>query len=497
MKTRIFIISCLFLLVLKTIDWLLLDKLFFKIPNQMEWDTSPWYNFLDHRKKIGFQPEENGVIVIGSSIALYSVLPSELNSEKAPYRVEMYSHVAMAPTDAYYYLPNIISKKPKTVVYVFNPADFQLEFLEQISDTELEFQYEKWLRHFAWRHPARLIYPNEFVWDYFSDLSKTEIYKLLGKGFLYINRYREFFWDPIDSYIERNFRSGRSYHIYTGSMPKEGIWSHGWTKQSFTLACEEKNGKWEDSIYIPQDNSTLTIQYGDTEPNKVFYEKKGWKSIEFIFPENYSSKKFNITLSIDKSYSSRLADNKPYGREYPVGIRLSQNFCSTQRKVDYSYNRPNFLDEERFHELSIPEYREDYYERMYKDSDQRPELSRMKVLAEKKELIKDMEFIPWIEVERFAAIKESLDREGIEFILILSPENPIEIEKYRNYNWYYGMLEYFGNLSKGHFFDASILLPDERKFSDPHHLTLEGSIEFSQYLKQILIKEFQKEKIDE
>jgi hypothetical protein len=134
---------------------------------------------------------------------------------------------------------------------------------------------------------------------------------------------------------------------------------------------------------------------------------------------------------------------------------------------------------------------------MYKDSDQRPELSRMKVLAEKKELIKDMEFIPWIEVERFATIKESLDREGIEFILILSPENPIELEKYRNYNWYYGMLEYFGNLSKGHFFDASILLPDERKFSDPHHLTLEGSMEFSQYLKQILIKEFQKERIDE
>ena len=50
MKKKIIIISLFLITSLKIFDWILFENMYFKIPNEMEWDTSPWYNFLDYRK---------------------------------------------------------------------------------------------------------------------------------------------------------------------------------------------------------------------------------------------------------------------------------------------------------------------------------------------------------------------------------------------------------------------------------------------------------------
>lgn len=537
MKKKVFAVALGVLLLLKTVDWLLMEKLFFKIPNTLEWDTSPWYNFLAHTKRIEFASEEKGVLVVGSSIALYSVLPDILNRPQTPeltlpYRAEMYSHVAMAPTDVYFYLPDIIAKKPDAVVYVFNPADFQLEYIEPIDGSNgYVFREDSWLRHFAWRHPARLFYPNAFAWEYLSQLTKAEIYKLLGKGFLFTNRYREFFWDPIDSYVERYFRSGRSYHIYTGAVPIEGIWPHGWTNSKFSVDCDitpisdwnssrklrnlsiagKKVVHRTESVYIPQPDTDLEILYADGRKQTLAFAKPGWAKLELEFvlddsdlttavsgtpgtsrpltmPGTQSQQRIRIEVS--KTHSSRLADQKPYGKEYAYGVRLSQNFCSSSLPENFAYNRPNLLDEARFREMSLPEYESDYFERIYKDSEQRPELYRMKILAEKKSLLAEQEFHPWLEIERFRKIQGVLEAQGIRFFMVLSPENPIELKKYRGHRWYYGMLDYFGLMSRGHFFDFGSYLSDPRLFSDPHHLTYEGAEKFSKELREVLWKEF-------
>jgi hypothetical protein len=501
LKLQILIYSSLFLISLKTLDWLLLEKLYFLIPNEMEWDTSPWYNFLHHRKKIQFDDEDHGILVLGSSIAMFSTLPELMQNEEERIKVNLYAHVAMAPTDAYYYLDDIIERKPKLVVYVINPADFQFEYVRKAeSDQKAEeksYYYDEkaWLNHFAWRHPSRVLYPWEFFRDYWRVLKMSDIYRLWGKAFLYINRYREFFWDPIDAWIERHWKNGRSYHMYTGMVPREGIWGHGWTTPEFQIRCESKNGTWKDWVYIPLPDTELEILSDSGDKTNLFFPKSGWHPIEFTFfnlETDKASETINgnpvhsVHIRVSKTIDSGLAENKPYGKNFPYGIRLSQNFCSSEREKDLSYRRPNTLDESRFRGMSLIEYESDYKERIYKDNKKRPELARMKILAETKDVLANEEFHPWIEIQRIQDIQDRLSDKSIRLLIILSPENPLELARYRNQKWYNGLLDYLGELSAGHFFDYSNFFSDPRYFSDPHHLTYEGAEIFTEELNQII-----------
>jgi hypothetical protein len=491
MKKKILLISFLFLVSLKSLDWFLLDIFYFRMPNQMEWDTSPWYNFLDHNKKIKFKEDEKKVLIVGSSIALYSTLPSEINDTDVKLHTELYSHVAMAPTDFYYYLDDIISHKPEIVTYVFNPGDFQLEYLEPPLEgrESADFNFQAWIDYFNWRNPARIFYPWQFIENHWLEIRRTDLYKLLGKSFLYMNRYREFFWDPFEAYIERNLRSGRSYHIYTGIIPKDGIWQSGWTNKTFKLNCNDGAKRiWKDSIYIPLANTKLEIIYGDSHEEKLFFSKIGWHNIQLDFTNQKNSE---VTIKSDKVISFKIVERKPYGKDYEVGIRLSQNFCSMERKLDQAYIRPNFLDESRFSRMSLEEYKLDYFERLYKDSEKRPELLRMKKLSEQKIMLNTTEFKTWYEFNRLEEIQTRLEKHGIRFLLVMSPENPLELSKYQKGRWYFGLLERLGEQSKGHFFDFSNFFKDPRNFSDPHHLTYNASLQFSKKLKEILLMEFE------
>jgi hypothetical protein len=507
MKKRIVIFGFLLLVGLQALDWFTMEVLYFQFPNYTEWDTSPWYNFIHHRKKIQFKENENKTLLVGSSIALYSTLPQLMNesenkndetlikdSEKGKsLHADLYSHVAMTPTDFYFYLDDIISHKPDIVVYVFNPADFQLEYLSLSEDNSesANFNYDQWLGYFHWRNPARTIYPFSFFADFAKDLPKNDSYKLLGKSFLRMNRFREFFWDPINSYLEVNFRSGRSYHIYSGKIPKEGIWQSGWTKKEFQLTCDIRDEKiWKENIFIPDNNTDLYVKFANGRIENFYFEKKGWQiiTLDFSDQENHATE---LEFKVSKGFSYKEAERKPYGKDYEVGIRLSQNFCSRDRKLNQAYIRPNYLDESRFENMSLAEYKDDYFQRLYADAEDRPELLRMKTLSAQKILLKDTEFTNWLEFNRLEEIQTKLEKEKIRFILVMSPENPLEVVKYKKGRWYNGMLDHLGNQSQGHFYDFTDLLKDPRSFSDPHHLTYKGAIQFTNKLKEILLWEFE------
>ncbi|MEM7183451.1 MAG: hypothetical protein AAF518_21260, partial [Spirochaetota bacterium] len=78
LKRSVFLACILFLTLVLVLDRILVARLFFYIPNELGWDTSPWYNFLHKRFHISFSSEEEGVLVVGSSVALYSALPREI-----------------------------------------------------------------------------------------------------------------------------------------------------------------------------------------------------------------------------------------------------------------------------------------------------------------------------------------------------------------------------------------------------------------------------------
>ncbi|MCE9499138.1 MAG: hypothetical protein K8R21_01270, partial [Leptospira sp.] len=136
LKPRILILFAVFLIATVGLDRIVFGWALFEIPNELEWDTSPWYNFLHKTKSIQFSEHEKGVLIAGSSVALYSALPAGIESslKKSGHenaKVDFYSHVAMSPTDLNYYLDDVISKKPKIVLYLLNPGDLQLDHFRE------------------------------------------------------------------------------------------------------------------------------------------------------------------------------------------------------------------------------------------------------------------------------------------------------------------------------------------------------------------------------
>lgn len=114
-KIKTIWVSLLLLLGFLFLDRVLFPIALFEFPNELEWDTSPWYNFLHKQRNIRFEKDEKGILVTGSSVALYSAYPQQITEEirtsdipnAKNFRAEFYSHPAMSPTDLYYYSDDI------------------------------------------------------------------------------------------------------------------------------------------------------------------------------------------------------------------------------------------------------------------------------------------------------------------------------------------------------------------------------------------------------
>jgi len=466
-------------------------KLFYKFPNELEWDTSPWYNF---RHKVNnlksFSYFEDGIFIVGSSVALYSALPKDIEAQlnihtkdNRQFRVEFFSHVAMSPVDFYYYLDELIAKEPKLVAYLLNPGDFQFDsFLFDKEENFLGFNSSHWYKEYVNRYPTKYIYPGTFLLDNWSQLNKEEIFSLLTKQILHVNRVRLFFFDPISAFIERHYRKGKSYHNYTGITPNEGIYLKGWTKQSFTINCEVDF--LDDWIYSEISDNELTITYQNK--SKTFHLKKGWNPIQMQLDPNEVTKFLQFYSS--QIVSSKIIDPKSYAKEKYYGIRLSQNFCKKDIEKNISYIRPRSLEDEELYKMSLEEYKEDYYNRLFKDSPKRPELTRSLHFHKVKKALSKRDFQTWKEWDYLKKIKDKLNKKGIVLIIINNPESSLERDVYANDKWYSG---YISELRKYEdevntfFYDLSSEIKEDRLFLDSHHLTYLGAMQMTSLYAEI------------
>ena len=471
LKGRILAVFTALTISLLALDRAVFDYLYWKVPNEMEWDTSPWYNFLHYTKNLEFD-RENRVLIAGSSVALYSALPDEIEKGLKKTSVRFYSHVAMSAADFYYYTDDILDKKPARVVYLFNPADFQLDHFRKKGNTA-EYNMASWMAEYRGRHPVKMYYPGAFVRDYSDVLSRADILNLTSRYVLTVGRYRSFFFDPFDALMERHTRSMKSYHSYTGVIPDEGIWSSGWTPQKFTVSCNVPAGEFSSTVYIPEKGWDLNVRSQGEMLFSGTFSKKGWQDISFRTDRPLEQLEFFS----GKSISSRMAGGSPYGREYFYGIRLPQNFCRQEIHDNIAYQRDLFLDDDRFLDMSMEEYKSDYFDRMYRDAKKRGELWRLNLIARNKTILAQAEFKPWLELEYLARAVRKLSAEGVRVILVNNPENSLELEKYGHSAWYRGYLAYMKSLEKdgAEFVDLKDYLSDPRYFIDYHHLTMHGA----------------------
>ncbi|WP_208720699.1 hypothetical protein [Leptospira jelokensis] len=486
-KWKVFFVTICLLVGIFSLDRILFNELYFLFPNETEWDSSPWYNFIYKTKSLQKQKKEHRTIITGSSVALYSVLPDELNQkENRKTKYDFFSHVAMSPTDLYYYKETLLSTRPDVVVYLHNFADLQWEYLEK-KDQSLEFQEEIWINQLADRYPTKTIYPTQYLKDYWNRISRKSFSKLATKSMFYVSRFRVFFWDPIIVYIDNHFRSGRKYHLYQGAIPKEGIWSKGWTKESANIRCSEQRER--ESIFIQKPNTDVTFQFYQNQKThdaktpsvtiQKSFPKSGWTDIEW----NELVGKENDWQFVQIQVNTNLTTAKEvnlirYGKDEPVGIRLSHFFCKPLASESYAYSRRSFWDDTRFIQMSDSEFRNEYFERMIRDSGNRNELFRLHKVREAKKMVNAVGFEPWKEYNRILEISDYFQSKKIPFVLVLSPENPIEFAFYKDSQW---RKEWVGDLrrkleERGQvLIDHTEVVKDVRYFFDPHHLTYEGA----------------------
>lgn len=486
-KWRVFLVTICLLVGIFALDRILFYDLYFLFPNETEWDSSPWYNFIYKTKSLQNQKKEHRTIITGSSVALYSVLPDELNQKEIrKTKYDFFSHVAMSPTDLYYYKETLLSTRPDVVVYLHNFADLQWEYLDQ-KQNSLIFQEEIWVKQLADRYPTKTIYPTQYLKDYWNRISRKSFSKLATKSMFYVSRFRIFFWDPIIVYIDNHFRSGRKYHLYQGEIPIEGIWSKGWTKEIATIQCsEQRKGE---SIFIQKPNTDVTFQFYQNQKTldlkipsvtiQKSFSKTGWAEIQW---KDLAGKEI-VWQIVQIHVNTNLPTAKEvnlirYGKDESVGIRLSHFFCKTLSKENYSYSRRSFWDDTRFIQMSDSEFREEYFERMIRDSANRNELFRLHKVREAKKTVNAVDFQPWKEYNRILEISDYFQANKIPFVLVLSPENPIEFAFYKDSQWRKDWVNDLRNklAKRGHvLIDHTEAVKDVRYFFDPHHLTYEGA----------------------
>lgn len=491
MRIRVKIILTVFfsLSIFLFLDRFLFPEILFRIPNELEWDTSPWYNFLRKRSEIRFSDRENGVLLLGSSVALYSVLPEKFEervneslSVDKKIRAEFYAHPSLTPSDFYYYKEDIASKKPKAIVYIINPADFQLEYLKQNPNGAQYDEKDFFADSVHTRHQNRLLYPDRFFlerWKEILSIGKSEAEVFASKFLSYAVRYRSFFYDPIVAWYMHRFRWGRSYHYYTGIRPKEGIYLRGWTKKNFEIDCEIGKQVWKDSVFIQKPGTTLRISRLMPKEEIVFekkYEKKGWYYLEIPFSD--SPTKTALRFEADKTASSKEVDDRIFGSKEEYGIRLSQNFCRADFREGISYSRISGFDDSRVESMSDSDYDKDYNFRIYRNNDAEDVLSRFKKLRTGKRILSEQKrFLSWSQMDYLKKGVRYLLEKNIRVILIHSPENPKEKKEYDKSPWYKGYLSFLRTLGEDgyEFVDKGDLFPRKQSFLDPHHLTYSAS----------------------
>jgi hypothetical protein len=450
----------------------------------MEWDTSYWYNFKNYNAKNDFSQKE-GWIVTGSSVAMFSVIPEELESrlgEKS--KVRFFSHVAMTPSDLYYYQDEIISQNPKKVLLIINPADMQMEYLRWKDEANYEFDTAQYTVDFSDRKPALYFYPWLYLRDHYKELPSKNNWRLFSSGFLLTNRYKSFLEDPLDKYIEHHFRKGKSFHNYTGAIPTEGIWQKGWTKPQTKMVCTPKSSNWQDSLFSQKENVTVTLHFHN-RTESIFFHKSGWKNFGYSLPSN---EPFELVIETKPSYSSSEVDSRVFGKEYSLGVRLTQNFCSNLIPKDIAYSRPKGIDEDRFHEMTMEDYKEDYYIRLYKNKEERLELWRLNRLEDAKVRLKNAQYSQFPELEILKPISKKFKESNIEFFIINSPENPIELVKYYPSQWYREFESQIMQIvGTKYYLNFNNKIDDPRHFTDPHHLTRSGAFIFTKSLADKII----------
>lgn len=163
------------MILLFSLDRFIYRFLIYQPENHSGWDSYRWYNFEHNNRQLitwrESNPDKKLVLVVGSSIAKYSVLTrmvQDILHLRGLKKVEVrnFMHAAMTPADLYFYRKRILDLNPQVIVYPINPADLDLERYSEPWQSAKNYEDDFAFKFMSFRHPGKLLHPGVFAEEF-------------------------------------------------------------------------------------------------------------------------------------------------------------------------------------------------------------------------------------------------------------------------------------------------------------------------------------------
>jgi len=532
--------------------FLLLDRVLFGwaifLPeNRSGWDSHRWYNFEYHFRTLSSRKTGESrplVLIIGSSIAQYSVQPEFLEAHlRQRYgvdaRVEMLTHAAMLPSDLYHYRKRIARLHPDLIVYLTNPADLDLERYSPPWEGGPPYSNDAELDYLNMRVPMLIFYPGRFALENIRTLPRERTVSLLFRGLFYSIRFRDEWYDPLLFDIQANRGDLKRYLYYQGVYIPEGIFREGATGGCFSAAPSsfhdgmlsaeipqelftagltlelyrrpagnpfpEERAVWNRTAddrsilrYVEQISRFDYSRYrgvcrpaaSDQKIGRLTAQKAGWQ--KFALPEIPENERYFIRLSHTLHDDGRVAPLQENGPSYQgKGIRLPGDFGLTSPRTDDYMVRRRGLEDIRLSSLTASQSVADYERRIqptgWRSGKYRATIS-LNLMRLGKYYTTWFDFEPNLQARYLVRFFKSNEKTPV--LIVNNPENPTAAGEYEGTRWYRGYLRFMEHLADERsrhslFLDLHERLA-EHYFIDPHHLTYDGMVVMSPvYAEQI------------
>ena len=489
-----------------TVFFLLLDILLFRfllwrLPNETAWETQPFYNFEYQLRRLAREkPEEElRMLILGSSVGLYSVLPRELSTflnrrfSTDRFQAHPLGRQGLNPLHLLAISDRILEARPDALVLPVNMVDFRLERPAVLGFGEGEVNEGALRRDLLGYHEGefRLLSPGGTLRSFGGDLDLGEKSATLAALASGAYRYRPVAFAPVGTWLSNRFSRGRSYLHYAGvPVGGGGVNRRGRTGLDFELVLTEALLRTGLEVEAPSQLfakekpflKLLPVSGGTdvpipgrtlcpTNPDSAqrIELRRGWQNIPVPGAPGDL-----LCVSVRPGYESEAdADT--------LGVRLARN-AGRERPLRSPFVRPYRREDFLYRDYSDEEYLKSFEQRLQRFD--RAGMEYLAALEATKKSLARRAFDP--RIPTFAALKEFLERverAGVPLLLVNAPENPVSLALYRDSEWYRGYLSFLRE--NGTFVDAGDLLPMQ-DFYDTHHLAWRGAERFTEFLGDAL-----------
>lgn len=475
------------------------------LPDETAWAGEAHYHFEHALQEVERQPRagEFRVLVVGSSVALYSVLPAELEHglrshlRSGRLRLHLLAHQGMTPLHLRTYLSRLLATRPDLIIYPLNPIDLKLErpvlegWMEGLyagheeNRAETLAAYESYL---VSQPEFKEIAPFSHMRYYWRTLHRSLLAQDLLAGLVASYRYRDFAATSLGLLFENRLTRGRSYLYYAG-VPVWGgnVTARGWTGREFSLPFTAPFREQGLLLEAPPGlhracalrgivpHLSLEICDGRACKKETHALTVGWQTIPILESGNWLKATLSCTFHSEEEATE-------------LGVRLARNAGRSWPAPRDDEREPRSTDD-LYAAMNEAAYRRSFEERLL--NFERPGMQYLHSVQIARGVWAGRAFDP--ELPAAAALREIVNRlqqAGVPLLLINSPENPLSMQWHGSGPWYRTYKEFLGALAEQAPGPGRLLDLDQefrmQDFYDYHHLTYGGARAFGARVESAL-----------